>query len=67
MNSSNTDTMLETLELKEICYNEVSHLSLTDALKKRITDSILSAEIFFSELKNEKELNKNNILPELSE
>jgi|GEM_PF-5789233 hypothetical protein len=58
-------TMNETLELKAICYAEVEHLSLEEALKKRIDDSLISAEVFMKSVAGKNRGNKRTkkILP----
>jgi hypothetical protein len=57
-------TMNETLELKAICYAEVAHLTLEEALKKRIDDSLISAEIFTKNISKLNKRRRNNTLPE---
>lgn len=51
----NPKSMQEVLDVKERCYTEVEHLSLEDALGKRIDDSLISAESCRQEtMKNQK-------------
>ena len=59
--------MNEVLELKEKCYAEVKHLSLEETLKKRIDDSLISAEVYKREVLSKNSAKKHktkNTLPE---
>lgn len=53
--------MKEVLDIKEMCYTEVEHLSLEDALKKRIDDSLISAESFRQGTKKNQKRNGSTI------
>lgn len=54
-------SMKEVLDIKEMCYTEVEHLSLEDALKKRIDDSLISAESFRQGTKKNQKRNGSTI------
>ena len=55
-------SMTEVLDIKEMCYTEVEHLSLKDALRKRIDDSLISAESFRKGTNKKQKRNRSTIL-----